>query len=566
MKKIAYIFLAIALLCNNVYGTTQQPIGSRQDSIMLLTTTDLKDLVTSWTNEYSNARQKTAIRIGTISTVPSGHMLKPGEIVFVNDGNLPGGMPDEKELRIVVGRNVIVPIINSSNPYLEEILAKGISPEKMKMMIEGLQVKWGDILNGEQDHEIKLNYLDDPMVIEAIASFAASDQEKINGRYFTSGSDIISETGGDVFSVGFCKLSDLQNLAEGSIPEKISILPIDKNGNGIIDSGEDIYSDLTSFTRGVWIGKYPKSLYSSVFSLTGTPVTDNVSAFLNWVITDGQKILTNEGYSGLILTERISDAGKLSEAMVRPAGNMGNQNIFRSLLMVLIILSGGVFIIFLIVRYLRKKPVADTLVIRSEGHVLDEKSILLPKGVYFDKTHTWAFMEQDGTVKVGVDDFLLHITGPVNRIKMKEAGERVKRGDEILSVINNGKQLHLYSPLTGVINELNHGLESSAEILNSSPYASGWVYRVVPENWPRESQLLFMADKHRQFIQNEIIRIKDFLASLLHNENMQYSPIILQDGGMLREGVLSDMNPEVWEEFQTKIIDPSKTVWFYEII
>ena len=85
-----------------------------------------------------------------------------------------------------------------------------------------------------------------------------------------------------------------------------------------------------------------------------------------------------------------------------------------------------------------------------------------------------------------------------------------------------------------------------------------------PENWQRENQLLFMADKHRQFIMSEITRIKDFLSSLLNNDSLQ--PVVLQDGGMLRDGLLAEMSPEVWEEFQTKILDPSRTVWFYEII
>ncbi len=45
----------------------------------------------------------------------------------------------------------------------------------------------------------------------------------------------------------------------------------------------------------------------------------------------------------------------------------------------------------------------------------------------------------------------------------------------------------------------------------------------------------------------------------------KYARVILQDGGEIRDGVLSEMGPEVWEDFQTKFIDPSRQVWFYEI-
>jgi hypothetical protein len=74
-----------------------------------------------------------------------------------------------------------------------------------------------------------------------------------------------------------------------------------------------------------------------------------------------------------------------------------------------------------------------------------------------------------------------------------------------------------------------------------------------------------MSEKHRKFILDEIARIKDFLAGLANAGEAKYAAVILQDGGMLQDGILSKMGPEVWEEFQTKFIDPSRQVWFYEI-
>jgi glycine cleavage system H lipoate-binding protein len=484
----------------------------------------------------------------------------------MNDRNLTDNITGDSKLPIVVGRNVVIPVINPDNPYFVEISRKGFSPEKMKIILESAKISWGDILDGKQENKISVNYLSDQVVIESLAGFTGSGPEKIRGKGYSSGIDLLGDIGRDIYSIGFCRLSDLQSPAAEALSGKISILAIDKNSNGTIDSNEDIYSDMQAFNRGVWIGKYPKELYNNILSVTETPVTKNVASFLNWIITDGQESLSAEGFTGLILTERISYGGKLAEAMVGPSPDTGGPNIFRSFVIVLLILCAGIFITGFIVRFRKKKTVITTIMTNSGGQVLDEKSILLPKGVYFDKTHTWAFMEQDGNVKVGIDDFLLHLTGKITRLRIKKAGDRVKKGDEILTIVNSGKQLRLYSPVSGVIKELNAGLESNVELINSAPYSNGWVYRVEPDNWQRENQLLFMADKHRQFIQNEIAKIRDFLASLLHNENMQVSPLILQDGGTLRQGILSEMGPEAWEEFQTRIIDPSRTVWFYEII
>ena len=218
-----------------------------------------------------------------------------------------------------------------------------------------------------------------------------------------------------------------------------------------------------------------------------------------------------------------------------------------------------------IVHFSRNKKSKISALTNVLSRVFNEDSINAPKGMYYDKTHTWAFMEQDGIVKVGIDDFLQHITGNVTRIKMKKQGEKVKKGEQILTIIQNGKQLNLYAPISGTIREQNNILETNSSILNSSPYNDGWVYKIEPTNWLRENQLLFMAEKQKQFIKNEFLRLKDFLVVALSADKDISSQLIMQDGGELREGILSNLGPKVWEDFQTKFIDPSRQLWFYEI-
>jgi glycine cleavage system H lipoate-binding protein len=174
-------------------------------------------------------------------------------------------------------------------------------------------------------------------------------------------------------------------------------------------------------------------------------------------------------------------------------------------------------------------------------------------------------MEQNGIVKVGIDDFLQHLTGPITRIKMKNEGVKVKKGEHVLSLIQNGKQLNIYAPISGTIIEKNSALNTKASLMNSSPYNEGWVYRIDPANWTREIQLLFMADKQKQFIKNEFSRLKDFLSGILKADEAKYGQVILQDGGELIDNALANFGPEVWEDFQSKFIDPSRQVWFYEI-
>ena len=144
---------------------------------------------------------------------------------------------------------------------------------------------------------------------------------------------------------------------------------------------------------------------------------------------------------------------------------------------------------------------------------LNVETVSSPAGLYYDKTHTWAFMEKTGFVKVGVDDFLQHLTGKVTQVKMKASGDKVRKGEKIMTVMHDGKQLELYSPVSGTIKEQNQSLLSNPSQINSSPYDAGWVYQIEPSNWIRETHFMFMADKFKAWLDDEFIRLKEFLAS-----------------------------------------------------
>ncbi len=207
------------------------------------------------------------------------------------------------------------------------------------------------------------------------------------------------------------------------------------------------------------------------------------------------------------------------------------------------------------VQYSRKRKAKAPAITKVSSHIFNETSVIAPKGLFFNKTHTWAFMEKNGMVKIGLDDFLLHVTGPLSRIKMKQAGEQIRMGEPALTIIQNGKQLVINAPVSGSVKCQNGQLLDDISLLNSSPVHEGWIYAIEPSNWEKESQFLIMADKYKEWLKNEFTRLKDFLAFNRQTSNAEFVPIMLQDGGELKDNLLSDFGPEVWEDFQNKFIN-----------
>ena len=180
----------------------------------------------------------------------------------------------------------------------------------------------------------------------------------------------------------------------------------------------------------------------------------------------------------------------------------------------------------------------------------------IPQGIFHSKNHTWAFLEKSGTARVGIDDFLPHLTGELGIRLLKKPGERVRKGELMAEMVHDDKLLQVFSPISGTILDTNPGLEGNARLLNSDPYGQGWLYFVKPSLWIEEIPTFLMAEDATDWLSKELIRYKDFLASRLARYSPETSMVVLQDGGELAENSLSELPGDLWLDFQKEFLNP----------
>ena len=181
---------------------------------------------------------------------------------------------------------------------------------------------------------------------------------------------------------------------------------------------------------------------------------------------------------------------------------------------------------------------------------LTSRVLRVPQGIFFGSDHTWTHLERSGEARVGIDDLLLHITGEVKVTGMKHPGDRVRKGDIMAILEQDEKRLEICSPISGEIMDLNSRLSENPGLLNDDPYSKGWIYKVKPENWIAETSNCYLADEATWWIDSELLRFRDFLAVSTAKLAPETSGVVLQDGGELRDNALSDLPPEVWNDFQ----------------
>ena len=459
---------------------------------------------------------------------------------------------------MVVGRDVIVPIVNAANPYLKEILQKGVTKQQFAQLFTNADKQnWGTLLANGLNSSIHIYMLNDEITKAAVAKFIEAEQLPVNGIVLATKEEVVSAVQHDPLAIGFCNIADIVVPGDQNLVENIRLLPIDKNGNGTIDYMEDIYKDANSFLRGVWIGKYPKNLYSNIYAVsTVAPVNETELAFLSWVLADGQQYMSSVGFCALAGSESQSQIENLNSSLLVLTPAKETSKTSTILLILAVLLVAGLVTGSVIRKYRKPLHVAPELDPQTQG--FDENAVVVPQGLYFNNAHTWAFMEKDGNISIGIDDFLQHITGLITKVEMKDPGEKIKKGDMLFSIIQSGKQLNLYSPVSGTIKKQNETLLDDSSQINSSPYTQGWVYMIEPTNWFGEIQFMVRSEKHKKWIANEFSRVKDFLAATLNPRSLEYAHVVFQDGGVLKDGVLADFGPEVWEDFQTNFLDTYK--------
>jgi glycine cleavage system H protein len=105
-----------------------------------------------------------------------------------------------------------------------------------------------------------------------------------------------------------------------------------------------------------------------------------------------------------------------------------------------------------------------------------------PTELKYASSHEWARSESDGSVVVGITDHAQDALGDVVYIELPEMGASVDAGAEVAVIESVKAASDIYSPVTGEVVEINPALEDEPETVNSSPYADGWLFRVMPSD------------------------------------------------------------------------------------
>ncbi|MBD8162608.1 glycine cleavage system protein GcvH [Erwinia persicina] len=102
----------------------------------------------------------------------------------------------------------------------------------------------------------------------------------------------------------------------------------------------------------------------------------------------------------------------------------------------------------------------------------------VPAELKYRDSHEWVRKEADGTYTVGITEHAQELLGDMVFVDLPDVGNTYSQGEDCAVAESVKAASDIYAPLSGEIVEVNSGLDAEPELVNSSPYTDGWLFRI----------------------------------------------------------------------------------------
>lgn len=112
----------------------------------------------------------------------------------------------------------------------------------------------------------------------------------------------------------------------------------------------------------------------------------------------------------------------------------------------------------------------------------------VPEDLKYAETHEWVRIDKTiGTV--GITDHAQAELTDIVFVELPKVGAKVTAKQQAAVVESVKAASDIYSPVSGEVTEVNSGLESNPALVNTAPYAEGWLFKVQLEEGVNLSEL-----------------------------------------------------------------------------
>ena len=172
--------------------------------------------------------------------------------------------------------------------------------------------------------------------------------------------------------------------------------------------------------------------------------------------------------------------------------------------------------------------------------VYEVEGFHVPQGYYFHAGHTWLKLEEESSVRVGLDEFSLRLFGPFDRILSPLMGKEVKKGVPAITALRGELKAEFISPVSGIVNAVNPDLRENGRSAGHSPYSEGWVMSIISKDLRNDLGGLMVNGETKAFMEKEVKKLFDVIEE-------STGPLSI-DGGQFGDDIYGNLPQLSWKK------------------
>lgn len=102
---------------------------------------------------------------------------------------------------------------------------------------------------------------------------------------------------------------------------------------------------------------------------------------------------------------------------------------------------------------------------------------MYPTDLLYAKSHEWVRINGDDAV-IGISGFAAEKLGDIVFVELPSTDTPMVSGESLGTIESVKAVSDIYSPVSGVVIEINSALADAPETVNDSPYGDGWLVKV----------------------------------------------------------------------------------------
>jgi phosphate transport system substrate-binding protein len=200
---------------------------------------------------------------------------------------------------VSVVKDAVVPTLNAKNPILKELMTRGVKRETLiGIWITAEVTTWGQVIGQPLKYQIHVYTRSDACGAgETWAKYLGGHQEDLHDVGVYGDPGLAEAVRNDGLGIGYNNINYVYDSKTKQPAEGLYVLPIDVNKNGLLDADENFYASRDLMIQAISEGKYPSPPARDLHLVThGNPRNPIVRRFIDWVLTEGQKYVSDAGY------------------------------------------------------------------------------------------------------------------------------------------------------------------------------------------------------------------------------------------------------------------------------